>query len=74
MVNCCASYQALLQQKQEDSEGKSSSVDRDDHLDVDMARLSSAVQAVDGMLEEIDRLLKVLFISNQTYFENIESI
>jgi len=50
----------LEQQRQEKS--KTSVADEEDQLDVDMARLSTAVQAVDGMLDEIDRLLKVLFI------------
>jgi len=66
LVNCCAAYQAMLQQRQEN--GTSSIADEEDQLDIDMVRLSAAVQAVDGMLDEIDRLLKVgiiyLFINN----------
>lgn len=61
LVNCCAAYQALLQQRQE-KEGITSSAVEEDQLDIDMARLSTAVQAVDGMLDEIDRFLKVLQI------------
>lgn len=61
MVNCCAAYQALLQQQQEKN-GTTSSAVEEDQLDIDMARLSAAVQAVDGMLDEIDRFLKVLHI------------
>lgn len=61
MVNCCAAYQAILQQQRQDKAGTISSDDEVDQLDVDMARLSAAVQAVDSMLDEIDRLLKVLF-------------
>lgn len=49
----------MLQQQQENKE-TSSFADEEDQLDIDMARLSAAVQAVDGMLDEIDRLLKVL--------------
>jgi len=60
LVNCCAAYQAMLQQRQEN--GTSSIADEEDQLDIDMVRLSAAVQAVDGMLDEIDRLLKVLYI------------
>jgi len=51
----------MLQQLQENKE-TSSFADEEDQLDIDMARLSAAVQAVDGMLDEIDRLLKVLHI------------
>lgn len=51
----------MLQQRQEKN-GTSSIADEEDQLDIDMARLSSAVQAVDGMLDEIDRFLKVLYI------------
>lgn len=61
LVNCCAAYQALLQQRQE-KDGITSSAVEEDQLDIDMARLSAAVQAVDGMLDEIDRFLKVLHI------------
>lgn len=61
LVNCCATYQVMLQQRQEKN-GTSSIADEEDQLDIDMARLSSAVQAVDGMLDEIDRFLKVLYI------------
>lgn len=50
----------MLQQRQEN--GTSSIADEEDQLDIDMVRLSAAVQAVDGMLDEIDRLLKVLYI------------
>lgn len=57
LINCCAAYQALTQKQQLEKDG----ADEEDQLDVDMARLSAAVQAVDGMLDEIDRLLKVLF-------------
>lgn len=57
LVNCCAAYQALTQKRKLEKNG----ADEEDQLDVDMARLSAAVQAVDGMLDEIDRLLKVLF-------------
>jgi len=60
LVNCCAAYQAMLQQRQE-KYGTTFS-DEEDQLDLDMVRLSSAIQAVDGMLDEIDRLLKVLYI------------
>lgn len=61
LVNCCAAYQALLQQRQV-KDGITSSAVEEDQLDIDMARLSAAVQAVDGMLDEIDRFLKVLHI------------
>jgi len=50
----------MLQQRQE--KNGSSIADEEDQLDIDMVRLSAAVQAVDGMLDEIDRLLKVLHI------------
>lgn len=69
MVNCCAAYQAILQERQE-KEGTLSSRDKEDQLDIDMARLSAAVQAVDGMLDEIDRLLKVLFIVSYWVIHN----
>lgn len=61
LLNCCAAYQAMLQQLQEKN-GTSSIADEEDQLDIDMVRLSAAVQAVDGMLDEIDRFLKVLHI------------
>jgi len=61
LVNCCAAYQALLEQHRQ-GKLETSVIDKEDQLDFDMARLSSAVQAVDGMLDEMDRLLKVLFI------------
>jgi len=51
----------VLQQRQENN-GTPSFADEEDQLDIDMARLSAAVQAVDGMLDEIDRLLKVLHV------------
>lgn len=60
MVNCCAAYQALLLQKQKDREAIANV---EDLLDIDMARLSSAVQAVGGMLDDVDCQLKVLFIN-----------
>lgn len=62
LVNCCAAYQALLHQRREERERDPSYANKEDQLDIDMDRLSAAVQAVDGMLDEIDRLLKVLFI------------
>lgn len=62
MVNCCAAYQALLHQRREEREKDPFSANKEDQLDIDMDRLSAAVQAVDGMLDEIDRLLKVLLI------------
>lgn len=58
-MNCCAAYQALLQQRKDKS--GTDSANELDQLDIDMTRLTSAVQAVDSMLEEIDKLLKVLF-------------
>lgn len=59
LINCCATYQAMLQQKQQERESSLTSPEEMDQLDIDMARLSSAVQAVDSMLDEIDQLLKV---------------
>lgn len=61
MVNCCAAYQALLEQQRK-RKADMHIADEEDQLDVDMNRLSVAVQAVDVMLDEIDRILKVLFI------------
>jgi len=60
LVNCCAAYQAFLEQQRQEKSGPSSTANEEDQLDIDMARLSAAVQAVDGMLDEIDQLLKVL--------------
>lgn len=59
LVNCCAAYQAQLQERRLERDGSAS--DEEDQLDIDMGRLSNAVQAVDAMLDEIDRLLKVLY-------------
>ncbi|XP_027845720.2 uncharacterized protein LOC114126045 isoform X3 [Aphis gossypii] len=66
LVNCCAAYQALLQQRQE-KDGITSSAVEEDQLDIDMARLSAAVQAVDGMLDEIDRFLKTEELGDSEY-------
>lgn len=65
LVNCCAAYQAQLQQRQQEKEGLPSD---EDQLDIDMGQLSNAVQTVDCMLDEIDQLLKVLFIKYLVLF------
>lgn len=60
MVNCSAAYQAILLQKQKNRENIANI---EDLLDADMARLTSAVQTVGVMLDDVDCLLKVFFIN-----------
>lgn len=71
-MNCCAAYQALLQKKQQEKLENASNEEEVDQLDVDMNRLTYAVQAVDSMLDEIDSLLKVLLI-NHYYYLSVNS-
>jgi len=59
LINCCAAYQAQLQQQRQ--ENGLPSDEEEDQLDIAMGQLTSAVQSVDNMLDEIDRHLKVVF-------------
>lgn len=60
LVNCCATYQAVLQRKQQEKGRILSNAEEEEQLYIDVGRLSSAVQAVNSMLNEIESLLKVL--------------
>lgn len=65
LINCCAAYQALLQQHR-DAANDDPAVE-EDVLVENMTRLGSTVRAVDDMLDEIEQHLKVIITITITF-------